>query len=88
MSDIVAEADIVQMIALDGRGVALVLGENFSGSIPSGGRVEGGHGTTPYSGPEFIDYRAQRKAAVAVIVDSKYKELFAQGERVRFYKRN
>jgi len=86
-SKITAEAEIENTFALTGRGWVLVLKNGFSGTIPSSGMVESDQGITAYTGPEFVDSIAQRKAWLAVIVDENAKELFAKGQSVRFYKR-
>ena len=77
-------AVIEAVFPLHNRGRALVLAEQFEGSIPRNGRIETSRGVMPYTGPDFVD-GFERKAQFAVIVPEGHgAECLVAGEKVTF----
>ena len=66
----------------------MIMKDGFSGQIYRNGIVESDLGRAAYTGPEFADLVSERKSWVAVIVDGAAKDLFPQGQLVRFYQKS
>lgn len=81
-------ARVRQVFSLTGRGLVLVLENDFEGSVPAGGTVRGDRAVSAYSGPEFVDgwdesgARAGWIAVIATAGDA--AQLFQAGDVVTF----